>query len=120
MRTAVNALPGELTAAQLLGTGPWVLQGAGGGGGGGGGEDWVKTGGGFYFLRGGFMATPWGSARWGAARGEGVGGGGGALPAPHAAAPLVLFLCGASKWTHGITLEASRGAELRVGVRVRA
>ena len=108
MRAAVNALPAELTATQLLGTGPWVWRGAGGGGG-EGTEDWVKTGGGFYFLRGGFMATPWGSARWGAARGEGVSQGGKlseplVLPAPHPAAPLVLYLCGADKWTHGISL----------------
>ena len=53
------------------------------------------------------MATPWGSARWGAARGEGVSHGGGELPAPHPAAPLVLFLCGADKWTHGISIVAS-------------
>ena len=114
MRAAVNALPGEPTATQLLGTGPWVWRGTGGGGG-EGSEDWVKTGGGFYFLRGGFMATPWGSARWGAARGEGVSQGGGELPAPHPAAPLVLFLCGADKWTHGIRLlgstDATSGAE---------
>lgn len=114
VRAGVEAMADEPAAAELLGTGPWVwrpLTAAAAG---------AEADAPFFFLRGGFMSTPWGSARWaatkglkpaerarlpGAAGGTGGAGGGGAVP------QLVVYLCGAEKWTHGIDFGAARPDE---------
>lgn len=78
------------TALALVATGPW---------------EWRRTEPGssdaseqsqtpFYFLRGGQLETPWGSAAW-AASTDGEAG----------SDPIVLYLCGRSAWTHSLRLE---------------
>lgn len=73
----VSALRGESIAARLaerlVGSGPWRW-----------GSDL-----GVYFMRGGFMVTPWGTARWGASD-DGK--------------RLVIFLCGVENPSHSATL----------------
>ena len=86
VRPRVEALATHSGALELLGSGPWQLAGVGGGE--------------IFFLRGGFMLTPWGSARWGSAL-----PGDADLPSLDGRAPreLVVYLCG-PEWTHSITL----------------
>ena len=64
-------------AYQIIGTGPWRFKAHQAADGSGDAP--------FYFLRGGVMHTPWGTATWGAA-----GGG------------LVAFLCGRERPTHDL------------------
>ena len=87
---AVDAMRRSAAAAALVGTGPW----------------WWGDDGPFYFLRSGVLHTPWGTGRWAAAVDE---QGGGALPSPHGRAPLVVFLCGHVRWTHGVLVPTTAG-----------
>jgi hypothetical protein len=77
----------EAAAIAIVGTGPWTLRDASG------------TVEGFYFLRGGQLHTPWGSAAWALATRDDVA-------ADHQPAQLVVFLCGREKWTHTVRLES--------------
>ena len=77
-------------AASLIGTGPWrwVDEKA---------PPMARGEGAFFFLRGGQLHTPWGSAAWGASDG--------ASDAHDARGDqILLYLCGREKWTHSVRL----------------
>ena len=103
-------------AFALIASGPWALLEASPAADG-------KRVGPFYFLRGGQMHTPWGSAAWAAAPSTKD------LFSPSTAYdeppsngdPIVIYLCGRKKWTHSLRLEtAGAGIEwpLQRGVKV--
>lgn len=76
----VDSVAGAL-ALRLVGSGPWEW----------GGEGPV------FFMRGGFLGTPWGTARWGASE-DGKS--------------IVIFMCSVEAWSHSATLladDAGRG-----------
>ena len=102
VRAGVEAMADEPAAAELLGTGPWVwrpLTAAAAG---------AEADAPFFFLRGGFMSTPWGSARWAATKGLKDPAERARLPGGGGVPQLVVYLCGAEKWTHGIEFSAAR------------
>ena len=78
-------------ALALMGTGPWTFRDADQG------SDAVGP---FFFLRGGQLHTPWGSAAWALARGAAADG---------TSDPIVVFLCGRERWTHSLRIELSAG-----------
>ena len=90
VRAAVEKLPSiAADALALIGTGPWRWADAT--------TPDAKADAPFYFLRGGQLETPWGSAAWGASVGV--------LDAADAHGdPIVLFLCGRDKWTHSLRI----------------
>jgi hypothetical protein len=79
VRAAVAALEGSAAAARLVGSGPW---------------QWGEERG-VYFLRGGFMFTKQGTARWGVSSGN--------------RSELAVFLCGSQHPTHSASLDESGG-----------
>ena len=97
VRAGIERLPqvGDASLA-LVGTGPWSLSREGGVQG---------TDGGFFFLRGGQLETPWGSAAWAASPTTPD-----AMPPPNGD-PMVIYLCGRTKWTHSIRFKDSSAAD---------
>ena len=71
VRPGVDALAAQPAALALVGSGPWLWRAA------------SESTGPFFFLRGGFMSTPWGSARWAANTAR--------EPLPSGGAPLTPF-----------------------------
>ena len=131
---AALATPAALAAIALVGSGPWrfseaqgpgarvqaadggsTARGPNGGEGSsagdpsGGGDDSASAHSPFFFLRGGQLHTPWGSAAWAPStslgpdeRVQGTDQG--------TDDPLVVYLCGRTKWTHSLRIEPAHPA----------
>ena len=103
--------PELLRAMRLVGSGPWAFSAVAGSSAAAATAGSVDRG--FFFLRGGQLHTPWGSAAWGLSRsGAGsrvfVDGGSNVQTSD----PIVIYLCGRLKWTHSVRFQRTDGRPL--------
>jgi len=94
----------RIQALRLVGTGPWVFNSMPSSSASAAAAAVDRP---FFFLRGGQLHTPWGSAAW-ALSTE-------ASNTSLTAGPLVVYLCGRERWTHSIQLQTRQGAKLGAG-----